>query len=222
MKDQNKRILNIDEFRKIFLKYTRKAFQLLPKLDKPQILDVGCGTGVPTIELAKLTNGFITAMDINSKDLRKLENKIKAYGFENRIKIIHGSLLKYEFEPLNFDIIWAEGVIHIIGFKKGFKACHKILKKGGLLVLNEVIKGIKDYINQLSSFGFTLYDWFKLPDNAWWTEFYNPLELRIKKLSEMNLNKNLRKQISRYKREINMVKSNPKYFNSAFYILQKS
>ncbi len=222
MRDQNKANLNIDEFREIFLKYTQKAFHLLPKLYNPQILDIGCGTGVPTIELAKLTNGYINAMDINSKDLRKLENKIIEYGLENRIKIIQGSLLNYKFEPLTFDIIWAEGVIHIIGFKRGFKACHKILKKGGFLVLHETIKGIQDYINHLSSFGFILYDWFQLPDNAWWNEFYNPLELRIKELSQMNLNKNLRKEISRYKKEINMVKSNPKNFNTAFYILQKS
>ena len=42
-----------DRFREPLLKYTRKAFQLLPKLDKPRILDVGCGSGVPTIELAR-------------------------------------------------------------------------------------------------------------------------------------------------------------------------
>jgi ubiquinone/menaquinone biosynthesis C-methylase UbiE len=222
MRDRNKPNLNIDDFREVFLKYTQKAFQMLPKLDNPQILDIGCGTGIPTIELAKLTDGFITAMDINSKDLRKLEKKIEEQGFENRIKIIEGSLLNYNFKPLSFDIIWAEGVIHIIGFKRGFKVCHKILKKGGFLVLNEAIKGIKDYIDQLSSFGFTLYDWFKLPDNAWWDEFYKLLESRIKKLSEMNLNKNLRNKMSRYKRDIEMVKSNPKNFNTAFYILQKS
>jgi len=222
MRDQNKSNLNIDDFREILLKYTRKAFHLLPKLDKPQILDIGCGTGVPTIELAKLSNGYITAMDINSEDLKILEDKIKVHGLENRISIIRESLLKNEFKNRSFDIIWAEGVIHIIDFEKGFRECRKLLKKEGFLVLNEAIKGIKDYITQLSSFGFRLYDWFKLPNNAWWDEFYKPLESRIKELSEMNLNKNLKNKISRYKKEINLVKTDPKNFNTAFYILQKS
>lgn len=26
-------------------KYTRKAFQMLPAMDKPKILDIGCGPG---------------------------------------------------------------------------------------------------------------------------------------------------------------------------------
>ena len=31
-------------------KYTKKAFNVLPKLDKTYILDIGCGPGAQTIE----------------------------------------------------------------------------------------------------------------------------------------------------------------------------
>ena len=51
--------INLDHYRKNFLKYTKKAFQMLPKLDRPRILDIGCGSGVQTIELAKLSKGEI-------------------------------------------------------------------------------------------------------------------------------------------------------------------
>jgi len=45
-------------------KSTRKAFKKLGELpDRPEILDVGCGTGVQTLALAKLTPGKITAFD---------------------------------------------------------------------------------------------------------------------------------------------------------------
>ena len=44
-------------------KYTRKAFEFLPKINKPRILDIGCGGGVPTTELANLSDGKIIALD---------------------------------------------------------------------------------------------------------------------------------------------------------------
>ena len=46
-----------DKIRKRFLKYTRKAFRMLPQIDKPRILDIGCGSGIPTLELARLGQG---------------------------------------------------------------------------------------------------------------------------------------------------------------------
>jgi len=66
-----------DHFREQFNKYTRKAFHMLPKLEKPHILDIGCGSGVPTIELAKLSNGEIIGIDINQSLLDKLNRKIE-------------------------------------------------------------------------------------------------------------------------------------------------
>ncbi len=78
----------LDHFRENFNKYTRKAFQLLPELEKPRILDIGCGSGVATIELAKLSNGEIIGIDIDQSLLDKLNRKIEENGFSNRMKKI--------------------------------------------------------------------------------------------------------------------------------------
>lgn len=64
-----------DHLREGFNKYTRKAFQMLPGLDKPEILDIGCGSGVPTIELARLSNGQIIGLDIQQFLLDELKRK---------------------------------------------------------------------------------------------------------------------------------------------------
>ena len=62
--------LNLEQLRKGFLKYTRMAFQMLPKMNSPRILDIGCGTGVPTLELARLSDGE----HLDNLDLGELHN----------------------------------------------------------------------------------------------------------------------------------------------------
>jgi ubiquinone/menaquinone biosynthesis C-methylase UbiE len=221
MRNNNKIILEIDKFREVFLKYTREAFQLIPKIERPRILDVGCGTGVPTIELAKLSKGNIIAIDINAEDLKKLDEKIEIGKLSDQIKIVQTSLFKNKFDDNFFDIIWAEGFLHIIGFEKGFKACHRILKQKGYLVLNESIKKISPYLHSLALFGYIKDYELQLPEGAWWNEFYKPLEKKIINLLEKNPNFKKNNQIIRYQKEIEIVKSNPKEFDCAFYILKK-
>jgi len=34
-------------------------------MEKPRILDLGCGSGVPTLELSRLSQGQIVAVDID-------------------------------------------------------------------------------------------------------------------------------------------------------------
>jgi len=89
--------INLDYFRERFIKYTRKAFQLLPKLEKPRILDIGCGSGLPTIELAKLNDGEIIGIDIDQSLLDKLNRKIEEEGFSSRVKTLNCSVLEMDF-----------------------------------------------------------------------------------------------------------------------------
>ena len=51
---------------------TKKAFAMLQNLPpNPKILDVGCGTGMQTIDVAKLSHGQIIALDIVQPFLNK-------------------------------------------------------------------------------------------------------------------------------------------------------
>ena len=67
-----------EQLRRNFLKYTRIAFDSLPKIQNPNVLDLGCGSGLITIELASLTNGNISSIDIDQTLLNELNtNKMK-------------------------------------------------------------------------------------------------------------------------------------------------
>ena len=65
MGQQNSEILDRDQFRANLLAYTRRAYRMLPHLAKPRILDIGCGTGVSTLELARISDGDLVAVDID-------------------------------------------------------------------------------------------------------------------------------------------------------------
>jgi len=53
--------LDIEGLRGAFLEYTREAYLSIPPIVEPRIVDVGCGTGQPTLELARLSSGEIVA-----------------------------------------------------------------------------------------------------------------------------------------------------------------
>ncbi|MFX1294212.1 MAG: class I SAM-dependent methyltransferase [Promethearchaeota archaeon] len=214
--------MNQDNLRKYFNKYTRKAFQILPDLDKPRILDIGCGSGVPTIELAKLSDGEIIGMDINQSSLDLLNRKIKEEGFSNRVKTLKCSLFEIDFPNETFDIIWTEGSIFIIGFKKGLKEWNRLLKHNGFLVIHDLLINISEKIKMIPECGYKLINYFLLPEEVWWVKYYKPLEIRIKELRVKYKNDpEALKIFQKYQSEIDKVKMNPKVYGSVFYILQK-
>ena len=99
------------QLRANFLKYTREAFKLLPKMEKPRLLDLGCGSGLLTIELANLTNGDIIGIDIDQALLDRLNKKIKVRDLTNSITTKRIDFLKNDFPDKYFDLIWEEGVV---------------------------------------------------------------------------------------------------------------
>jgi len=111
---------------------TRKALSLLTELPpQPLILDIGCGPGMQTIELARCTNGTIIAIDTHQPFLEKLKQQAQAEELSDKITAINMSMFALEFEAKSFDAIWSEGAIYIMGFEQGLRACQPLLKPGG-------------------------------------------------------------------------------------------
>jgi ubiquinone/menaquinone biosynthesis C-methylase UbiE len=216
------RELQKDLLRERFAKYTRKAFQMLPELDKPAILDIGCGTGVPTLEFARLSNGQIIGLDISEPLLDELTKKIEAAGLSNRVKTVKTSLFEMDFPDESFDLIWAEGSIFVIGFEQGLKAWRRLLKPGGFLVVHDEIGNLQKKLEQISRCGYALIGHFIVSADAWWREYYEPLEKRILELRvEYTDDEEALKVLEKEQQEVDMVKRTPKQFGSVFFVMQK-
>jgi len=217
-------ILQIDKdlLREGLSKYTRKAFHMLPELDKPRILDVGCGSGVPTMELARLSNGQIIGLDVNQPSLDRLTRKIEKAGISNRVKVMECSIFDMEFPNESFDVIWAEGSIHVVSFERGLQEWKQFLKPNGFLVVHDEKGNISEKLEQTSSCGYELLEYFTIDEDTWWDEYYEPLEKRINEIRTKHANDpKALAVLDEEQQEIDMFKKNPGRYCSVFFIMKK-
>lgn len=224
-------------------KYTKKAFSYLKNLPtEPLILDIGCGHGMQTIKLAKLTKGKIIALDNYQPFLDILMKKAKAEGFDKRIIPKNQSMLKMDFNNHTFDIIWSEGAIFVIGFQDGLKKCNQLLKNKGYFVVSEAvlllpnlpkplkkfwdgvypeIKDIKDNIYLINNEGFNVLSHFTLPKSCW-VDFYSKMKKEIKKLKKKYHNNKIALQVfEKCEKETRIYDKYSDYFGYEFFIMRK-
>lgn len=186
---------------------TVRACTCIPSSFKAgKILDIGCGSGMQTLTLAKFfPDSQVTAVDIHQPFLDDLKNRAKIAGLDNRIVTHKASMDNLPFEERSFDIIWAEGSAFIMGLSSALRYWKKFLRPGGFLVFSDCTwftgspsEECRDYFDTMCpgmptesgtgeivrSAGFTVIDLFRLPDAGWWVHYYSPLSERIPKLKE--------------------------------------
>jgi ubiquinone/menaquinone biosynthesis C-methylase UbiE len=103
---------------------TKKMYSLIPKLpENPVILDIGCGSGMQTIDLAHVCpKARITAVDIYPPFLQGVKERANTAGVSHRIRTVQASMDNLPFPPSSYDLIWAEGSIFILGAGTGITA----------------------------------------------------------------------------------------------------
>jgi ubiquinone/menaquinone biosynthesis C-methylase UbiE len=212
-----------DVVRRRLLKYTRKAFRMLPKLDKPRILDVGCGSGVPTMELARLGQGEVIGIDIDQPTLDKLDRKIKEAGFSNQVQAVNCSILDMSFPDESFDIIWSEGSIFVIGFERGIWEWKHLLKTNGFMVIHDEMGNIEEKLEQISKCGYMLLGYFVLSQDTWRAEYFAPLEKLVAKSQTIHTDDpQALEELNQARRELEMFRNNPERNNSVYFVIQKN
>lgn len=215
--------LQEDQLRARFLQYTRQAFQLLPRLDHPRILDIGCGTGVPTLELARLSTGLVIGVDIDQACLDELARKAASAGLAGRVTALNQSLFQLEFPDKSFDLLWAEGSIATIGFERGLREWRRLLKPAGFMGIHDELGDLAQKLRAIQGCGYELLGQVVIPGETWWREYYEPLERRITALRDRyRQDPAARAALAAEEREVELVKSHPEQYASVFLVLQKS
>lgn len=223
---------------------TRRAWTMLPAVPAaPRILDVGCGPGMQTVELARLSGGTVTGLDIYQPFLDRLSAAAAVAGESDRVRTVNGSMDALPFAAEEFDIIWAEGSLYIMCFARALSYLKGFLKPGGYLAATEatwfredvpeeprkfweaVYPVITDVAGNLALFaaaGYETMGHFALPGVDWWENYYRPLE---KSLPQMRAkyagNPAGLAIVAEAQEEIDLHREYGDYYGYEFYIARK-
>jgi SAM-dependent methyltransferase len=187
---------------------TLRALELCADLPmQPEVLDVGCGPGMQTMALAQATGGTITAVDLFEQFLDDLRDRAVEAGVRERIQVMRGDMRDLPFGKHSFDLIWSEGAAYIMGIVNAFQEWKQFLRPQGYIAVTEIswlvpeaevprdaydffraeYPGITDVpgnLERIAECGYEIVGHFTLPDEAWWTHYYDPLARNLVTMRE--------------------------------------
>lgn len=214
-------VLGIEELRARLLVHSRHAFRLLPPLRRPRILDIGCGKGQQTLELARLGAGEVTGIDVDESALAELRRRIDEADLGDRVTAVHVSLFDNGFSANSFDVLWEEGVLHLLDPTRSLRECWRLLKPDGHLVMHETVTWFEAARDQVQRCGFDIAARHLLPRRFWWTEYGAPLEARIQSHREALGEAAGGAELAAHEEVVAAIKRDPDGTNCGIYLLRK-
>ncbi|MGD8859542.1 MAG: methyltransferase domain-containing protein [Myxococcales bacterium] len=179
---------------------TRRALELCRQLPPaPQILDLGCGAGAQTLDLARLTAGSILAIDSHAPLVDRLRARLQDERLSGRVEARMADMGALDLPAESFDLVWSEGALYNLGLQRALPMCRELLRRGGYLAFTDAVwrshdppadvraafadyptmGRVDDVLSQARKRGWSVVDHFDLPDDAWWHDFYGPMQERI-------------------------------------------
>jgi ubiquinone/menaquinone biosynthesis C-methylase UbiE len=222
------RKLGVFELRASFLEHTRRAYAMLPPpTSRPRrILDIGCGTGAPSIELARLSGGTVVGIDVDERALEVMREHVTGAGLAGRVTARCASIDDLIFPDASFDLVWEEGVLHLLDADRSLTQCRRLLEPGGYLVMHETKRWFEDVRERLPELGFALRNTHPLPEHSWLTAYAEPLDAKLRAYLESHdtetLDETTAQALATHQQAVASIRSDPSATDCAFYIAQKA
>jgi SAM-dependent methyltransferase len=184
--------------------FSRYILSNLPTLPlKPRIADLGCGSGAGALLLAQYYQSTVVAVDSSAVFIDELKARAEQLGIEHLIVPIHGDMGKLDRSVGVFDLLWSEGSIYHLGFEQGLKLWRPLVADGGIAVISELswftdnapdpaiaywqnaylMMGTEaENIGRANRSGFSVLSTHRLPSQAWWVNYYEPLRERMQQI----------------------------------------
>ncbi len=223
---------------------TLKALSFVDNLtDESRIADLGCGSGGQTMVLAQHAPGRIIGLDLFPIFIDLFNRNAVQLNLQDRVKGMVGSMDNLPFQKEEFDLIWSEGAIYNIGFKRGLNEWRTFLKKGGYIAVSEAswfkaerpaeidafwkdaypeMDTIPNKVAQMQEAGYIPVATFILPENCW-TEHFYALQVAAQEifLGKYAGNKAAEELIANERREAQLYDQYKEYYGYVFFIGKK-
>ncbi|ROS42763.1 class I SAM-dependent methyltransferase [Amycolatopsis thermoflava] len=164
-----------------------------PLPERPRVLDLGCGPGRSALLLAK-AGARVTGLDTHQPFLDDLAKA--AEGLD--VDTVNASMADPPFPDGEFDLLWAESSVFVLGFDTALRTWKRLLKPGGALVLTECewstgtpsaaarqfwdeqypLRTTEENSAAAVAAGYRVEAVFPQPDSDWFDEFYDHLAAR--------------------------------------------
>jgi ubiquinone/menaquinone biosynthesis C-methylase UbiE len=115
----------------------RQIIDLLQPLESKRMLDVGCGTGDDSREIAGLVgpNGRVVGIDYSATMIAEARKRTDS---SLPVEFREGDATKLEFADASFDCCRAERVlVHLSNARKGLEEMIRVVRSGGRVVASE-------------------------------------------------------------------------------------
>lgn len=207
--------------------------------DSLNILDIACGVGSSTILLADyFKNAEVEAIDLFKHYLEIADEKIAENNLDDRVFTYQMDMNDPDFANEEFDIVFCESSIEIIGFKRGLNEWKRLLKHEGYLIVSDVswiskpssksikfwkniygeVDTIENKISQIEDAGYEFIDYVIVPEDDW-KGYHKKLE---KNLNTLTTDKSAKDFVGQLKKEIDHYSQNSDDYSYVFYIMKKA
>ena len=109
------------------------------------IIDLGCGDGTLTVEMAKFASHVI-GVDNNPEILASARQRIDRLGLKN-VSLISENVSQLSIRDCSLDVVFfSQSLHHLNDPKSGFKEAERILRPGGQILVMELAKHSEDWV----------------------------------------------------------------------------